>query len=67
MFYGTLINLFANVLLESDMTNSKIDFSNLNQYEVVPRNISPSFGVESKEHRIAVVRGVNASLISFAV
>lgn len=61
-----LINLFANVLLESDMTNSKIDFSNLN-HEVVPRNISPSFGVESKEHRFAVVCGVNASLISFSV
>ena len=27
MFYGTLINLFANMLLESDMTNSNIDFS----------------------------------------
>ena len=29
MFYGTLINLFANVLLESDMTNSNIVFPKL--------------------------------------
>jgi hypothetical protein len=29
MFYGTLINLFADVLLKSDMTNSNIDFSKL--------------------------------------
>jgi hypothetical protein len=37
------------------------------QYEVAPRNVSPCFWVESKEHLFAVVSGVNASLISFSV